>query len=198
MKRTIIFSLVATLLMAVSGTAQAQTRMALIDVGYIFKNHAGFAASRKSLEDEVTLANADFSTRRERLQTLQKELAGLQKNNPTYTDRESQLARESSDLNAALLLQRNKFAEKEAGIYYQVYQEIRDATAAYCKQNGITFAMQFNGEPLAVDNPSMVQAEVARKVIYYDQGMDITPAVLQMINARGGAAAAAPNGVRPR
>lgn len=197
MKKSIIFALAATLIMAVSGTAHAQggMRIALIDVGYIFKQHKGFEAMRKSLEDEVNLANVDFQRRRQELQAKQQQLLDLKKGaSQDYTTLETSLARETADMNAALMLERNKFSEQEAKIYYQVYSEIREATKAYCLQNGIAVAMQFNGEQVSTD-PSMVQAEVARKIVFYDSNLDITPAVLQQVNARYNAANA---GVAPR
>ncbi|MDA7977714.1 MAG: OmpH family outer membrane protein [Pirellulales bacterium] len=198
MKRSIILAIATTLILTVSGAAQAQgTRIALIDVGYIFKNHNGFKSMRQQLEQDVNLANVDFQTRRARLEEKQKTLLELKKGTTDYSTREAELAREAADMNAALVLERNKFSEREAAIYYQVYQEVREATAAYCQQNGIGAAMQFNGDKLATDNPGMVQAEVARRVVYYDAQLDITPAVLQMLHSRAGAASAnAGTGVR--
>ncbi len=189
MKKSIIFAVTATLIMAVSSAAQAQGRIALIDVGYIFKQHKGFEAMRKTLEDEVNLANVDFQRRRQELQAKQQELLEYKKGaTQDYANLEANLAREAADMNASLMIERNKFSEQEAKIYYQVYNEIREATAAYCRQNGISVVMQFNGEPVSTD-PAMVQAEVARKIVFYDQSLDITPAILQQINARYGGTA---------
>lgn len=171
-------------------------RMALIDVGYIFKNHAGFKTMRENLEQDVNLANVDFQNTRQRLEAKQQDLQNYKKSNTDYAAKEAELAREVAEMNAALALKRNQFSDREAAIYYQVYQEIRDATANYCKQNGIHVAMQFNGEQqLATDNPNMVQSEVARRVVYHDTSLDITPAVLGMLNRAGSSASAgvAPN-----
>ena len=186
------------LVLSISSSAFAQggMRMALIDVGYIFKNHAGFKTMREKLEQDVNLANVDFQNTRARLEAQQKALMILDKGSADYTTKEATLAREVADMNAALALQRNKFADREADIYYKVYQEVRDATAAYCSQNGIHVAVQFNGEPLATDQANMVQAEVARRIVYYEKSLDITPAVLSMMNSRAGTSANAGTGPR--
>ena len=73
-------------------------------------------------------------------------------------------------------------------IYYNVYQEILQATDYFCKAHSIDMVMRFSGDPVDVQNPDSIGAFIHKEVVWYDCGLDITDYILQDVNR----AAAAP------
>ena len=73
--------------------------------------------------------------------------------------------------------------EREAKIYYTVYQEVNDEVKYYSDRNGITMVLRFNGDPVDVNNRESVMREI-NKPIVYQNGVDITPKILEALNKR--------------
>lgn len=173
---------------------QATTpEVVLVDVGYIFQNHEGFKAMRAELKAAVTQAETEVQAKRNQMRDLAKQLGDMQQGTPEYNDLETKLTKDQADLNVHVAVQRKKFIEHETKMMHEIYKEITDEVAYYCKQKGIRLAVRFEGDPVADDNPDEVIKLINRHVVFYDQAIDITPVILNELNQR----AKKPTAARP-
>jgi Skp family chaperone for outer membrane proteins len=187
-KRSLTFVLAAALIgTAFVQQAQAQRpaapEVALIDLNYVFKNHAGFKAAKSELQAAVDMAQLDIKTRQEKLKQMQARLQEYQPGSPDFKTLETQLTKELADLNLSVQLERKRFIEREAQMAYDLYKQVLDEVTLYCRQNGIRLVLRFNGEPLDMNKPEHVAEQLNRNVVYHESTIDITPVILQRLNA---------------
>ena len=189
MKRSLTFMLAAAIVgSAIVQQAQAQTQrpaapeVALIDLNYVFKNHAGFKAAKTELQAAVDMAQLDIKTRQEKLKQMQARLQEYQPGSPDFKTLETQLTKELADLNLSVQLERKRFIEREAQMAYDLYKQVLDEVTRYCRQHGIRLVLRFNGEPLDMNKPEHVAEQLNRNVVYHESTIDITPVILQRLN----------------
>jgi outer membrane protein len=189
---TAVATLVA--IAAVGSTASAQQvpagSVAIIDLSYIFKNHARFKAMTEDMRASVTAAEEELKRRKAEIDALSKRLQELgndfRKDSPEYKQLDADITKKKIDLNAAIALQKKDFLEKEAKIYYSVYTEISDEVQYFADRNRISLVLRFNGDPASDSDPQEILKQLNKSVVYYNKSIDITPMVLDSINARNG------------
>jgi Skp family chaperone for outer membrane proteins len=94
--------------------ASAASHTAVIDVGYIFKNHARFKAAMEKMKEEVLAAENALRAERDRINNLMEELKGLNVGSPDFKKREAELAKAQGDFNVNAQLQKKDFMDREA------------------------------------------------------------------------------------
>ena len=156
--------------------------VAILDLTYVFKNHARFQALTQAMKDQVEAAEKQLSVERDQLQTLAKSLEQYKRGTPEYKQLEEQLITRQNDLQLRVNLQKKTFLEQEAKIYYTVYQEVLDHVRYYADQNGTSLVLRFNGDPIDRNDPQEVLKELNKSVIYYNRAIDITPIILERVN----------------
>jgi len=156
--------------------------VALLDVTFIFKNHARFKLLMENMKGDVERAELQVKTESEAINKLKERLQEFNKGTQNYQQLEEELAKRQADLQVRVQLQKNQFLQQEATICHNVYQEILQATDYYCKQNGIDMVCKFNSEPVDVNRPESIQNELYKPVVWYQKNLDITPAILQELN----------------
>ncbi len=191
MKKTLILPLVVATVAIVAGQTAAVAQqagppspVAIIDLAYIFKNHSGFQSMKDELKKSVDMAQADLKNRRDQAQQLADQAQEYRPGTPEYKQLEATLAQKQADLNVQVALQKKTLMEREAKIYFTIYQEVLYEVKAYCQRTGIRLVLRFDGEPMNQDNPQQVVQQLNRQVVYSDQQIDITPAILDTLNRR--------------
>ncbi len=177
---------------AASGPA---THTAVIDVGYIFKNHARFKAAMDKMRDEVLAAENSLKAERDRINGLMEQLKGFNVGTPEYRKLEAEVAKAQGDFNVNAQLQKKDFMDREASVYMQVYGEIERAVSQFAREHGIAVVHRFDGEPVDSGDRNKILGTITKPIVYYDPQIDITPDVLRMLN--GAAPVAAQPQARP-
>ncbi len=157
-------------------------RLALIDIGRIFKHHARFKSMMEDMKADVQQAEARVKAERDAITKLSERLQEFRKGTQEYKSLEEELARRQADLSVQMSMQRNEFLQREARIYHNVYQEIWQATDYFCREHGIEMVLRFSSEPVDPDRPDSVLTNINKPVVWYDRGLDITDAILQELN----------------
>ena len=166
------------------GVAQpmAGPRIALIDVTHIFKNHIRFKGMMGDMKNDVKKAESWVKGERIAVGKLAERLQEFNKGTPDYKAMKEEVARRQADLSVKVQLQRNEFLEREAKIYYTVYQEIWQATDYFARQPNIDIVFRFNGNEVNPDLPQEVLSNINKQVVWYDRGLNITDAILKELN----------------
>jgi Skp family chaperone for outer membrane proteins len=167
-------------------------RIAVVDIGYIFKMHAGFKARKADLEAEMKQASERLKAEQEALRKMAQELQKMQPGTEQYKRQEEEIARRNSDLQVRFSLQDKEFARKEANIYHTVYKEVEQEVQYLATQSGLDAVLRFNGDEVDPAQPAQVMRNVNKLVVWFNGELDITPHILQRLNTRYGAQTANP------
>ncbi len=181
--------------------ATAGSHVAVIDVGYVFKNHARFKSAMDKMKDEVMQAENALKGERDRINGLMEQLKGFNVGTPEYKKLEAEIAKAQGDFNVSAQLQKKDFMDREAKVYLQVYTEIERAVGQFARDHGIAVVLRFDGDPVDGGDRNQILRGITKPIVYYEAGNDITPDILRMLNNaavadQGGRAGAAPP--RPR
>ena len=176
--------------------AAATGHTAVIDVGYIFKNHARFKAAMDKMKDEVLAAENVLKAERDRINGMMEQLKGFNVGTPEYKKLEAEVAKAQGDFNVNAQLQKKDFMDREAKVYMQVYAEIEQAVSQFARQHGIAVVHRFDGDPVDSSDRNRILGNITRPIVYHDPQVDITPDILRVLNAS--AVAGAPTAQQPR
>ena len=174
--------------------AAPMTHVAVIDVGYIFKNHVRFKQKMDRMKDEVMAAENSLKAERDRINGLMEQIKGFNVGTPEYKKLEAEIAKGQGDFNVTAQLQKKEFMDREAKVYLEVYTEIEKAVSQFARQHGIAVVHRFDGDPVDSSDRNRILGNITRPIVYHDPQVDITPDILRMLNASSvaGAPAAQP------
>jgi Skp family chaperone for outer membrane proteins len=168
---------------AAAATGQS---IAVIDIGAVFKGHLRFKAMTDKWKEDVLAAEKAFKSEGETLNKSAKQLQDLRPGSPDYKKLEEELTKQQSDLNARMSLQKKAFMEREAKIYYAIYQEIQDEVKYYAEAKGVAMVVRHDSAPIDPNNRNSVMAGINKTVLYQQPGLDITNVILNELNRRAG------------
>jgi Skp family chaperone for outer membrane proteins len=166
--------------------------VAVIDVGYIFKNHTRFKGAMDKMKDEVMAAENGLKAERDRINGLMEQIKGFNVCTPEYKKLEAEVAKAQGDFNVNAQLQKKDFMEREAKVYLQVYSEIEKAVEQFAREHRIAVVHRFDGEPVDNSDRNQILRGITKPIVYLEPGIDITPDVLKMLNGPAVAGAAQP------
>ncbi len=109
---------------ALAQEAASPHRVAVVDVAYIFKNHAGIKAEVTRVETDLKNYDAELKTKREALKAAAEQLKQFKVGSPDYAAQEEKVAGMESMLRLDMARKRKELADKEAKIYFDNYQRI--------------------------------------------------------------------------
>ena len=173
-----------------SAAAGPAAHVAVIDVGYIFKNHNRFKAAMDKMKDEVMAAENGLKAERDRIGGLMEQIKGFNVGTPEYKKLEAEIAKAQGDFNVNAQLQKKDFMDREAKVYLQVYTEIEKAVEQFAREHRIAVVHRFDGEPVDNTDRNQILRGITKPIVYLEPGIDITPDILRMLN--GPAVAAQP------
>ncbi len=176
--------------------ASPSTHVAVVDVGYIFKNHTRFKAEMDRMKDQVMAAENGLKGERDRINGLMEQLKGFNPGTPEYRKLEGEVAKAQGDFSVNAQLQKKDFMDREAKVYLQVYSEIERAVSQFARDHGIAVVHRFDGDPVDGTDRNRILGNITRPIVYYDPQIDITPDILKMLNGAG--VAAQPQAGQPR
>ena len=166
--------------------------VAVIDVGYVFKNHARFKAAMDKMKDEVMAAENGLKSERDRINGLMEQIKGFNVGTPEYKKLEAEIAKAQGDFNVNAQLQKKDFMDREAKVYLQVYTEIEKAVEQFAREHRIAVVHRFDGEPVDNSDRNQILRGITKPIVYLEPGIDITPDVLKMLNGPAVAGAQQP------
>lgn len=179
------FSTASTQAQNPAGANASKYHVAVVDVGYIFKEHTRFRATMDGMKKEMESIEEQLKTERARVEQKEKERDTFAPGAPEYKKHDEDVTRMKADFNVRMTNLRKDFLDREAKIYYQTYREVSYAVTQYCQRNDIAIAFRFNGEPADPARRESVLGDI-NKPIVYQNSIDITPDILAMLNAAGG------------
>jgi Skp family chaperone for outer membrane proteins len=174
--------------------AAAGTSVAVIDVAYIFKNHARFNQSMNDMKRDIEAFDAHMQEESKKLQKKQEEMQTFGPSSPQFKKLDEDLAKMKSDFQIAVQSKKRDFLEQEAKVYFNIYREVEEAVAVFAQRHGIRLVLRFTGDDMKADDRQSILQGVNKPVVYQDH-LDITMDILNKLNA--GATVPPAGGVAP-
>jgi Skp family chaperone for outer membrane proteins len=176
------------LVLGTTGTAPAQnsassgpTRVAVVDVAKILKEHPAIQAEVKRIEKELEAYDAELKQKREELRALVENLKTLTAGTPDYTRQEERIAELDSKLRLEMRRKQQELVEAEARIYYDNYQQIAAAVKRIAEYNKIDLVIRYNSEQMDINNQETVIRGVMKNVVYHSSALDITKVTMDLL-----------------
>lgn len=165
-------------------TPAPASNVAVVDFGYIFKNHAGLKAQSEKLKAEQEEIGAKLQGERQAIGKGVENLKKLKAGTPDYKKLEEELAQREADLKVQIALQKKQIFEKDTKNMYAVLTEVNDEIKSFANKNGIAVVLQYSADPPDPSNPNSVAGALSRGVVFQDQ-LDISDLILKELNRRG-------------
>jgi Skp family chaperone for outer membrane proteins len=164
-----------------AGANASKSGVAVVDISYIFKNHARFRAAMDAMKQEMDGIEAQLKSKRDQITKLEEQRNKFQPGANEYKELDNQLAKQMADFNVEMNRLRKDFLDREAKEYYQTYLGVVDAVSRYATRRGISLVIRFNGEAVDPNRREDVLREINKPVVFQNY-IDITPDVLSEVN----------------
>jgi len=156
------------------------TRVAVIDIPYILKNHAPFKTeleqAQKNRVDLRRWANDENQKIRGEISKLQQYKTG----SPENKQAEESIAEMQLRLRLQLAKREKESIEAEAQAYYRTYKQIERVVADFAFRNQIGLVLRFSSEDIDPANTNSIMSGVNRFVVFQNR-LDITDIVLEAL-----------------
>ncbi len=186
MKKSLLIALIAAVYLVTAGwnRAAAQgpsgTKVAVIDIAFVFENHPLFIKRLDAIKTEVTQFEAWGEQERNRLAGLAQQLTTIKAGTQPYRDLEARVASDSAQLQAQIQLKKKHFMELQAEAYFTSYAEVIREVTLSAERHGISLVLRFDGNEINPTDRASVLNGVNRAVVYQTQ-LNITALVLDSL-----------------
>lgn len=161
--------------------ATAGSKIAVIDVSEVFKNHIRFKQAMEDMRKDVEGFEAVLQQHGAELQKKRELLQEVRAGTPDYDRIERDMAGFQAQVQADTQLKRKEFLQKEARIYYNVYAEIVKEVEYFAQRQGIDLVVRFNSGQIDPQDRKSVLEGVNRAVVF-QQRINITTHILNRLN----------------
>ena len=191
-----------------AATAAAPRRsipIAVIDLGFIIKNHPTMKSEMERIKGQTETAGAEFEKKRQSILKMIEELReNFTEGTPDYMRKEQEIAAQDTQFRLDVVRKNKEFDEARALVFFQVHQQVTHWIQYYCQHSGTFVVLRVSREKLDPKKPETIEMGMGQEVFYYQPSpdVDITDWVLQQLNASAAAAntarAATPGAATPR
>lgn len=165
----------------------AQTKVAIVDVGMIFKGHTSFEQKLAALKTEAEQFKSISLQQQQQLMQKAEALKQYQPGSVEFKSLETKLAQESAAMEVEQRDTMRSLMQQEAQLHFQTYSEVNKLIATYCESTGVQLVLRFNSQEMDPRNPNSVMQRVNGSVVYHNQQNDITPQIVARISQLNGA-----------
>ena len=167
------------------GQAASKTPVAVVDIGHIFKNHPRFKRAMDQVKAQVKASEDSFLLRQKEVEKQAQQLKTFKPDSAEYKQLEADAARSQAQIQAEMALKRKEFLEKEALVYYTIYNEIQKEVKALADTYNIGLVLRFSADAMdPADRQSVLQG-VNRPVVY-QRNLNITYQILDRLQRASG------------
>lgn len=174
--------------LAFSSSVHGQTRVALVDIGMVFKSHPVFAQQLEALKGEADQFKNTTQQLQQQLMQKAEVLKNFQPDSDEFRNGETELAKESAAMEVQLRDKMRKLMEREAKLHFDTYMEIKQMIQAYCEQTGTKLVLRYNNVEMKPSDPASIMQRVNGTVVFNRPGNDITTQIVAQLAQQHGQA----------
>jgi Skp family chaperone for outer membrane proteins len=174
---------------AISSISMAQAtggmNIALLDLGYVFKNHPRFNQKMEAMKKEVQTFEQQLKQEQQQIEATGRTISQYKPGSPDYKRIEESTTKDLAELKVKMQLKRKEIMEQEAAIYMATYKEVAAVVAAFANRKNIDLVLRYDRESPSeeIADPRQTLQIINRPVIFEKQ-LDISQLVLQQLGGR--------------
>jgi Skp family chaperone for outer membrane proteins len=161
-------------------------QVAVVDIAQLIKNHPGFIAKQKDLQEFAKSKESEFNTRKMELVEREKTLTSLKltPGTPDYDKAMEEVTSKVALLDKDVKIAQRKLMTENSIILHEVYKEIRDEIGLVAKQAQIAQVMDYRTIDANPADPNAVATMLEQNLIWYDDNLDISQAIANRLYAK--------------
>ena len=179
-------AMVAPLISQSQANAQGEAKsglVAVLDVAKVFKENEEFDAKMKAIKSEADTLKAQITQEQEAIKARAQQLGEYEIGSPERNKMEATLEQQQAGLRTKARQAEADLLNREAGIYYETYQQMQSIVGGLASQHGISLVLRFDSEQIDPTNRTEVIKGVNRAVVYHRR-LDLTTMVSKAMNTR--------------
>ena len=169
-------------------SATAQTKVAIVDIGVIFKSHASFEQQLAALKTEAEQFKTESLRLQQQLMQKAEVLKQYDPGSQDFKNLETKLAQESASMEVAQRDKMRSLMQQEAQLHFKTYSEVNSIIGEFCESSGIQLVLRYNSQEMDPKSPNSVMQRVNGSVVFHNQQNDITPQIVARISQINGTA----------
>lgn len=206
MKALFTSAVLAALLLTLSPPLRAQHpaaanakryKIAVVDISYIFKEHAQFKRQVESMKQRMEALDKQFAEERKNIAAKEEKRNQYKPNTPDFKTLDNEITRMKADFAVRAEQEQKTLMQEEANMYYQTYLEVQDAITTYAKRYDLALVLRFNGDDVDPNVRQDIIRGINRPVVYQN-AIDITPDILAWVNRSADASGGQQSGAAQR
>jgi Skp family chaperone for outer membrane proteins len=167
---------------AESQAVTAPARIGFVDVAVIFQKYSKASDIQMKVRADLQILEADLRKQFDELKKKRADLDLLVPGTPDYTSKKRDLDMDAFRLEYAEKESKQAIISAAVKKMNLVYTEISLEAENYARRTGLNAVFMYNKQTIEARSPEEVQVMIAsRPVIYRDKTMDITDAVLAIL-----------------
>ena len=170
-----------------------QVPIAVIDLGYILKNHPTMKQEIERIKSQSETVGAEFEKKRQAILKLMEELReNYTEGTPDYMRKEQEIAEQDTQFRLDVVRKNKEFDEARAQIFFEVHKQVSYLVKYYCDASGTFVVLKVARDKPDPKKPETIEIAMGQEVFYPQSSpdVDITDWVLQQLKAQAGTAQA--------
>lgn len=167
--------------------ATSQMSVAVVDVGYILKEHPTMKSEIEAIETQMKAADEQMAAKRDSILKQMEQLREkYTEGTPEYEREEKAIAEQDTAFRLEIVKMRKEFDKSRANVLYKVYTDIQGLVKFVSDKMGIQVVIRVNGtrENLDPSKPDNVQLIMSQEVLHFNKQVDLTDWVLNGLKQR--------------
>jgi Skp family chaperone for outer membrane proteins len=156
-------------------------KIAVVDITYVFKEHGRFKQQIEAMQQRMQATEKQFAEQRNEIAKQEEQLRGYKPNSEEYKKLDAEIIQKKANFSIQADQAQKAFMEEEANLYYQTYQEVQSEIERFAKTYDIGLVLRFSGDEIDPALRRDIITGINRPVVFQN-AIDITPFVLQMVN----------------
>lgn len=168
------------------------TKIGVVDIKYIFENHPTMKAKIEQVDAEIRAEEESINKRREAILKDLEKLREYKEETTEYRTQEEKIAGAESELKLEFMRKEKEFAKKKAQVLLDTYKEIQSSVKAMADYHKISVVLRYSKDEMDSEKPATVTQGIGRDIVYFSDSIDLTSAILQLLNRSNVSNAPAP------
>jgi hypothetical protein len=170
-------------------------QVAIVDIAQLIKNHPTFVTKQKELQEYAKNKENEFNTRKLAIAEREKKLSaqsfapGTKEHDAAVEEITSSVTTLEKDVKIA----QRKLMTENSMILHDAYKEIREEIALIAKQAQIAQVMDYRTIDANPADPNAVATMLEQNLIWYDDNLDISQAIVNRLYSKRNQTANIPN-----
>ncbi len=161
----------------------ADLSVGLVDIQQIFRDHAPFAEQIDAHQTEAEAAQKQIARKEAAFQQVVEQLRSMKQDSKEFGELQRKAQKMAEELQATTPKVREAFAKRELDLNVEFHKAIRAAIEKVARERKIKIVLNRTKRSLDSEDPKEQLTAINQQVLY-EEGVDITPDVLKILDAQ--------------